>query len=113
MSWNLSAIITIILFVCNIILSVMSWLMKRTVGTALDDVRKLDETKASRPELTVVREDLQKQIAKNSSDIETIKADFLTKEDFYRVQARTENRLDEIVNILLEMKGELGKHGNG
>ena len=38
-------------------------------------------------------------------DIKQIKADYITKEDFFREQAKTDRKLDRIMDILLEMKG--------
>ena len=39
-------------------------------------------------------------------DIKQIKADYITKEDFFREQAKTDRKLDRIMDILLEMKGD-------
>ena len=39
-------------------------------------------------------------------DIEKIKANYITKEDFFREQAKTDRKLDRIMDILLEMKGD-------
>ena len=35
-----------------------------------------------------------------------IKADYITKEDFFLEQAKTDRKLDRIMDILLEMKGD-------
>ena len=39
-------------------------------------------------------------------DIEKIKANYITKEAFFREQAKTDRKLDRIMDILLEMKGD-------
>ncbi len=40
------------------------------------------------------------------ADIKHIKEDYITKEDFFREQGKTDRKLDKIMDILLEMKGE-------
>lgn len=40
------------------------------------------------------------------SDIAKIKEDYITREDFFREQSDTRRRLDRIMDILLEIKGE-------
>ncbi|MBQ8298008.1 MAG: hypothetical protein IJX77_09535 [Ruminococcus sp.] len=39
-------------------------------------------------------------------DIVKIKEDYITKEDFFREQTENRRKLDRIMDILLEMKGE-------
>lgn len=39
------------------------------------------------------------------SDIARIKEDYITKEDFFREQGKTDRKLDRIMDILLEIKG--------
>ncbi|MBD5158666.1 MAG: hypothetical protein HDT23_00200 [Ruminococcus sp.] len=41
-------------------------------------------------------------------DIEKIKEDYITKEDFFREQSENRRKLDRIMDILLEVKGEIG-----
>lgn len=38
-------------------------------------------------------------------DIKQIKEDYITREDFYREQSKTDKKLDRIMDILLEMSG--------
>lgn len=40
------------------------------------------------------------------SDISRIKEDYITKEDFFREQTENRRKLDRIMDILLEIKGE-------
>ncbi len=40
------------------------------------------------------------------SDISKIKEDYITKIEFFREQSETRRKLDRIMDILLEMKGE-------
>ena len=45
------------------------------------------------------------RIDKCESDIAKIKEDYITKEDFFREQGKTDRKLDRIMDILLEIKG--------
>ena len=45
------------------------------------------------------------RIGKCESDIAKIKEDYITKEDFFREQGKTDRKLDRIMDILLEIKG--------
>ena len=42
-------------------------------------------------------------------NIDEIKDNYLTREDFFREQIKTEKKLDKIMDILMELKG--GKTG--
>lgn len=41
-------------------------------------------------------------------DILRVREDYITKEDFFREQNENRRKLDRIMNILLDMKGEIG-----
>ena len=41
-------------------------------------------------------------------NIAKIKEDYITKEDFFREQNENRRKLDRIMDILLEVKGEIG-----
>ncbi|MCM1506381.1 MAG: hypothetical protein NC177_04500 [Ruminococcus flavefaciens] len=41
-------------------------------------------------------------------NIAKIKEDYITKEDFFREQSENRRKLDRIMDILLEVKGEIG-----
>ena len=45
------------------------------------------------------------ELDKCRGDIEKIKEDYITKEDFFREQGDTRRKLDRIMDILLEIKG--------
>lgn len=48
---------------------------------------------------------LDERVDKNEKAIEKIRDDYITKMDFFREQAKTDKKLDRIMDILLEMKG--------
>ncbi|NCB52453.1 MAG: hypothetical protein EOM54_11345 [Clostridia bacterium] len=89
---------TIISVVGTILLGVIGFFLKRemTRGDRVEqDVKLLDVTKAD-------KEDVEKL----ESSVTKIKEDYITKEDFYREQAKTDRKLDRIIDILLERKGQ-------
>ncbi len=45
------------------------------------------------------------ELDKCKHDIAKIKEDYITKDDFFREQGKTEKKLDRIMDILLEIKG--------
>ena len=78
----------------GILLGVIAFFLKRTIARSDKveaDVKELQEKKASKVELQKV-----------SDCVSQIKEDYITKEDFYREQAKTDRKLDRIIDILLE-----------
>ena len=54
-----------------------------------------------------------KRIEKITGDIEMIKADYITKDDFFREQAKMERKLDMILDKLMELMNHKGGAGHG
>lgn len=75
------------------------FLLKRTVFERVD---KLERSVGE----SVKKGDYDKDMKEVREDIEKIKANYITKEDFFREQAKTDRKLDRIMDILLEMKGD-------
>lgn len=48
------------------------------------------------------------EIDRCQRDIQKIKEDYITKEDFFREQNENRRKLDRIMDILLDLKGEMG-----
>ncbi len=48
-------------------------------------------------------EDAQKDIEKNTEDIRRIKDNYLTKDDYFREQAKVDKKLDSIMDILMAL----------
>ena len=91
----------IVIGVGSILLGVIAFFLRRTILRGDDvekDVKQLKECKAS-------KEDVQKLY----TSVGKIKEDYITKEDFYREQAKTDRKLDRIIDILLDW----GKKENG
>lgn len=53
-------------------------------------------------------EDAQKDIEKNTEDIRRIKDNYLTKDDYFREQAKVDKKLDSIMDILMELSKSKG-----
>lgn len=55
--------------------------------------------KATKAEL----EEVKKDIEVSKADISKIKDNYLTKDDFFREQTKTEKKLDDMLKILMDM----------
>ena len=99
------------------------YLLKRSVFGRIDKMedaqKKVGETSVKKEDYEKVIQALQadiKQISEHRKDldecrgdIKQIKEDYITKEDFFREQGKTDRKLDRIMDILLEMKGDKPK----
>lgn len=99
MNWSLA-----ISLGASIIVGIIGFFFKRTISIADESVRQLDKTKASKEELTQLKGEMSKRLEKLSGDVESIKENYITKEDFYREQSKTERKLDMIIDLLLKRK---------
>ena len=83
----------IIMLIIASAVAVIGFFLKRTINN--------QDKCATKEELSAVDE----RVGKNEKAIEKIREDYITKEDFFREQAKTDKKLDRIMDILLEMKG--------
>ena len=83
----------IIMLIIASAVAVIGFFLKRTIDN--------QDKCATKEELSAVDE----RVGKNEKAIEKIREDYITKEDFFREQAKTDKKLDRIMDILLEMKG--------
>jgi hypothetical protein len=95
-------IISIISIAAGLLFGIIGFFLRR----AFNQVDRLETEKASRIEFI----DLKCQLDDHASTIGNIKTNYLTKEDFFREQAKTDRKLDRIMEILLDIKGG-GKNG--
>ncbi len=77
--------------VITALIGVIGFFVKRAYDSLND--------KATKAELEEVKKDLE--VSKN--DISKIKDNYLTKDDFFREQSKTEKKLDEMMKILIDM----------
>ncbi len=106
------------------------YLLKRSVFGRIDKMedaqKKVGETSVKKEDYEKVIQALQadikqiradytprsehrKDLDECRGDIKQIKEDYITKEDFFREQNKTDRKLDRIMDILLEMKGDKPK----
>ena len=104
--------ISLILGTCiTAVVAVISYFLKRTISTVDrhdQDINEIKRTYVTKDELKETRDELKDSLAKVSSDIEEIKGNCLSKRDYYRVQAKTEEKIDKMYDLLLQMNG--GNH---
>lgn len=91
------AIIAICTFGAGIILGIIAFFLKRTIS----QVDKLDTCKASKEDLI----EINTKVTNMEKTIGDIKTNYLTKEDFFREQAKTDRKLDNIITMLIDIKG--------
>jgi len=94
--------------IIGIVVGVISYFLKRTMES-VDKCELAVQGKADRVELATVRTDLQGRVDGLTRDVASIRENYLTKDDFFREQAKTERKLDMILDILV--KGG-GRHGD-
>ena len=83
----------IIMLIISGAVGIIGFFLKRTIDN--------QDKCATKEELSAVDE----RVGKTEKAIEKIREDYITKEDFFREQAKTDKKLDRIMDILLEMKG--------
>lgn len=117
----------LLLLLVGSVTGALTYLIKRSVfgkvdkmEARVDDISKAmvlktdheKDTKECMEEIKIIRKDYtpkemhEKDFDECKADIKKIKEDYITKEDFFREQGKTDRKLDRIMDILLEMKGE-------
>lgn len=107
------------------LIGTVTYLVKRTVFARMDNVeatvKEVQDTSVKKDEYTKALDKVESDIEQirkdytprdtHAKDFDEVRADikkitenYLTKEDFFREQAKTDRKLDQIINILL--KGE-------
>ena len=102
---------TIVSVVGGILLGAVAYFLKRTmdlVDGCVKDIKALNDGKVGKDEFKTFRDETKEKFGKISRDIEGIREDYITKEDFFREQAKTDRKLDMILDILLERKSKGG-----
>lgn len=82
--------------ILTLLIGVIGFFLTRTFKD-LDDKLSLKEF-----------ENARKDIEKNTEDIRRIKDNYLTKDDYFREQAKTDKKLDNIMDILIELNRDRG-----
>ena len=117
----------LIITILGSVIGLLTYLIKRAVFGKVDKiesrVENLEKTcvpkethekaiQECKEDIKSIREDYtpkklhEKDFDECKTDIKKIKEDYITKEDFFREQGKTDRKLDKIMDILLEMKGD-------
>ena len=91
MTIDITTVLSIYSAVLTLLIGVIGFFLTRTF-------KELDN-KVS----TKAFEDAQKDIEKNTEDIRRIKDNYLTKDDYFREQAKVDKKLDSIMDILMTL----------
>lgn len=91
MTIDVTTVLSIYSAVLTLLIGVIGFFLTRTF-------KELDN-KVS----TKAFEDAQNDIEKNTEDIRRIKDNYLTKDDYFREQAKVDKKLDSIMDILMTL----------
>lgn len=89
-------------------LGVISYFLKRTISKTDDhdkDIQDIKRTYVTKDELKDFKSEFKESLNKISDDVEGIKENCLSKRDFYRVQAKSDEKIDKMYDLLLKMNG--------
>lgn len=92
----------------TVAISVIGFFLKRTMNTQdmhSKDINKIKLTYVTKDELKEVKSGLSDDIKKTQSDVKEIKEQMLMKQDYYRLQTQTEQKIDKIYDLLLKYHG--------
>ena len=91
MAADAAAILSVYSGVLTLLIGVIGFFLVRTF-------RELDNKTSAKEFESTLRD-----IEKNTDDIRRIKDNYLTKDDFFREQTKTEKKLDDMLKILMDM----------
>lgn len=92
--------------VTGLAIGTIVYFLKRTMGKVDShdsDITGIKLTYVTKNELADLKEDVAASTEKLAKDVSGIKDKYLTKEDFYRTQAKTEQKLDKMYDLLLKI----------
>ena len=92
----------------TVAIGVISYFLKRTMSRQdrhEEDINHIKLTYVTRDQLKEFKEETNNGIGKLQKDIEEIKDNTLTKADFYRIQTKTEEKIDKIYDLLVQNGG--------
>ncbi|MDL2294915.1 hypothetical protein LJC60_09895 [Ruminococcaceae bacterium OttesenSCG-928-D13] len=89
----------------------LGYATKEEVKAQGADINIIKQTYVNKEELREFKKEIRGETAKLTSDVEEIKANYLTKGDYLHYQARSDDKLENMYRILLEIKGGSG-NGN-
>lgn len=96
MTIDITTVLSIYSGVLTLLISVIGFFLTRTFKE-LDNKVAVKEFEAAK-----------KDIEKNAEDIRRVKDNYLTKDDYFREQAKVDKKLDSIMDILMELSKSKG-----
>ncbi len=94
MTIDVTTILSVYSAVLTLLIGIITFFLTRTF-------KELDG-KASKSDLATANKDIED----NTADIRKIKDNYLTKEDYFREQAKVDKKLDSIMDILIKLSKE-------
>ncbi len=94
MTIDAATILSIYSAILTLLIGVIGFFLVRTF-------KKLDN-KVSTKEMEIAKKDIEE----NTEDIRRIKDNYLTKDDYFREQAKVDKKLDSIMDILMKLSRE-------
>ncbi|MCH5349208.1 MAG: hypothetical protein J1E40_07785 [Oscillospiraceae bacterium] len=91
MATDAAAILSVYSGVLTLLIGVIGFFLVRTF-------KELDNKVSAKEFESTLRD-----IEKNTDDIRRIKDNYLTKDDFFREQTKTEKKLDDMLKILMDL----------
>lgn len=98
--------------VLTVMLGIIGYFLKRTINLVDKHENEISDIKdkyVTKEEIGCLQSDLKSEIGKLAAGIDSLKDNYIRKDDFVREIADLNRRQDRVYDILLEMKGE--KHG--
>lgn len=96
MTIDITTVLSIYSGVLTLLIGVIGFFLTRTFKE-LDNKTAVKEFEAAK-----------KDIEKNAEDIRRVKDNYLTKDDYFREQAKVDKKLDSIMDILMELSKSKG-----
>lgn len=94
--------------------TIIGFFLKRTISQTDNHdkaIKEIQLTYVTKSELKEVKDSTQRTLDKQQKNIEEIKDQMLTKADFFRMQTKTDNKIDKIYDLLIQQRA--GGNGNG
>lgn len=94
--------------VATVAIAIIGFFLKRTMNTQdahSKDINRIKLTYVTKEELKETRDGLSADIKLTQSDVKEIKEQMLSKQDYYRLQTQTEQKIDKIYDLLLQHHG--------
>ncbi len=92
----------------SLALGAIVYFLKRTMGavdTHEKDINEGKRTYATKADLKELKTEMRDETKTLAEDVAEIKDNYLKADDYYRAQAATERKLDQIYALLLKNKG--------